>query len=219
MVRAIARQTATCVVLFVLLLAGTAYAKHETPNPFLISDCTTITQPGSYVLTNNIVATPSSIITVTPPGFVSTTACIVITADFVTLDLAGFVITGSELGASCADGIATTEDVDHYGIYVHSGTVANFSCASSGVGVFLYGNGHTVEHIRALKNHDGIIVLSFTASHFAGHRIVGNTAISNPSTGIFVECPAVVLENTAAGNGSQIQENGACTSLENSPLP
>ena len=59
MARAITRQTATCVALFVLLLAGTANATKPTPNPFLISDCTTITQPGSYVLTNTTLSPPT----------------------------------------------------------------------------------------------------------------------------------------------------------------
>jgi len=59
MKRTIARQTAISVVLFVLVIAGTAHAKNENPIP--VEGCTTINDPGSYVVTNNITATPDKL--------------------------------------------------------------------------------------------------------------------------------------------------------------
>ena len=51
-----------------------------------IEKCQTISQPGSYKLVNNLT-------------FRSTTGgtCLLITADFVTIDLAGFTITGPQI--------------------------------------------------------------------------------------------------------------------------
>jgi hypothetical protein len=171
-----------------------------------ISNCTTITRPGSYTSINNITATTSN---------VNGGACILIQADFVTFNLAGFAITGSNL-PFFIQGIATSGN--HNGIYVHSGTIANFS----DVGVNLSGDGLTVEGIRAVNNSGGGISASNPGGK-NGHWIVGNTAISNGDFGINVFCPAVVLENVAAGNGAgttgeQIVAGfTAYTAAENSP--
>ena len=204
-------STVICIGLFLFLVAGTSHAQLIP-----IRNCTTISTPGSYILTNNITATPSNILPV-PQAIAK--ACIVITADFVTLNLAGFAITASNLGSTLATGIDTPNGTDLHGIYVHDGTVANFSVD----GVLLVGVGHTVEHIRALNNgRAGIQVYGVFA--IGGGRLVGNTLISNQVEGIYVACPAVVLENAAAGNGNgssfqQIEESppGSCTSQENSP--
>lgn len=206
-----AHSTVICVALLVGLFGGTMHATTA------ISSCFKITHPGSYVLTGNITATASNVICC---GISGLPACILIAADFVTLNLNGFAVTNST--APSAHGISTDKNlttgnaVDHYGIYVYSGTVANFP----GVGVYLFGAGHTVEHIRAVRNgEEGIWVRSFSDPTMA-HRIVGNTAISNGGGGIFVACPAVVLENVAAGNpaGADILEFGSgCTNAENNP--
>ena len=207
------RSTDIWLGLFVLLFAGTVQA--EILNP-LVSNCTIISQPGSYTVINNITATPSNVKPL--PGTSGAYACILITADFVTLNLNGFSITGSNLGSTPASGIST-DVVEHTGIYVHSGTVANFSQAW---GIELLGNGHTVEHIRAVMNGSGIAAFSLLgASGVNGHRIVSNTAVSNVGGGILVYCPAVVLENAVAGNGPfQIEIAGGCLSgVQNSPAP
>jgi len=61
-----------------------------------ISTCTRITHPGAYALAKNITATTVDLTSTWNPGFI---ACIVIDADFVTLDLGGYVITGP--GGTC----------------------------------------------------------------------------------------------------------------------
>jgi hypothetical protein len=71
--------------LFPIALAiGTIILEREADarEPTMIKACGTISQPGSYELANNLTATPN-------------TDCLVITANFVTIDLAGFSIAGS----------------------------------------------------------------------------------------------------------------------------
>jgi len=151
-------STAICVGLFVVLIPATSQA-FVTP----ISNCTTISQPGSYVVTNNINATPSNLNYLPISG---QAGCIVITASFVTLNLGGFAIDGSGLGSTSASGIIGVGN----GMYVQSGTVAKFADK----GVSLNGYGNTVEHIRAFSNGaDGIFLQR------PGGRIVGNTAVFN----------------------------------------
>lgn len=202
---------------FLFLIAGTSQAYAQ---PIPISGCTIITQPGSYIVTNNIAASPFNVQNL-PGGGVT---CIGIAADFVTLDLGGFTITAFNLPATPFEQAIRTDFVDRKGINVHSGTVANFS----GAAVFLIGLGHTVEHIRAVNNHGGIVVTSLGGPGTNGHRIIGNTVLSNTMGGIEVGCPALVVGNVAAGNGNgtpgeQIFEvppaasASPCTNAENVP--
>ena len=172
-----------------------------------ISGCTTISAPGPYELSKNIAATASDLQPIPGTG---TTACILVAADFVALDLAGYTITGPSSG----NNIGISTDVStRKGIEVRSGAVTKFSD-----GIFLQGSGHTVKHVRAIGNADFGIDVEAT-----GSRIVGNTANDNGLVGIKVLCPAVVLENLAVGNTDmQIDEDttaGVCTSLENNPAP
>jgi hypothetical protein len=191
------------VVCTVLLLAGTSYAQFTNP----INNCTTISQPGSYVVTNNIFATTSNLNFVSISG---QAGCIVVTSNFVTLDLGGFIIVASGLGSTSATGVIGVGN----GIHVRSGTVAKFTYR----GVWLNGYGNTVEHIGAFSNGaDGIVLFR------PGGRVVANTAVFNGGNGVSVSCPAVVLENVGTSNsGKQIFEDtllGTCTSLENNPAP
>jgi hypothetical protein len=186
---------------FVLAL-GAGVARAQTK----INSCGTITESGPYVLSKDITASATDLITA-GPGFV----CIVIAADFVTLDLAGYTISGPGVGSVSTFGIAN--DISRQGTVVRSGTVTNFGT----FGIFLQGSGMTVEHIRAMNNGStGIAV-----EGGRGHRIVGNILVGNLVFGIVVTCPAVVLENVASGNGfDTIQASGAgCTLAENSPAP
>ena len=54
-----------------------------------ISKCTTISKPGSYVLTRNLTASGD---------------CLMVAANFVTLDLGGWVITGNGTGTGSQTG-------------------------------------------------------------------------------------------------------------------
>ena len=64
-----------------IILTGGAIAREEGPTE--IEKCRTIDKPGSYKLVNNLTGPLSG------PG-----DCLEIAADFVTIDLAGFTISG-----------------------------------------------------------------------------------------------------------------------------
>src|SRR5205823_2429568 len=71
--------------------------------PITITACRTIDQPGSYVLANNLFATGD---------------CLVVRANFVTIDLAGFLIIGDGTGAGISSELLGTT--------VRNGTVVSF---------------------------------------------------------------------------------------------
>jgi hypothetical protein len=87
-----------------------------------IEKCQTISQPGAYKLANNLTASG---------------ICLVITADFVTIDLAGFTITGpNPPNGSSSPAIMATAN----GIAVRNGSISGF-----GGGINLGGEGSIVE--------------------------------------------------------------------------
>jgi hypothetical protein len=113
----------------------------------VISECTTIGKPGSYVLTRNLTAAGD---------------CVVIAADFVTLDLAGWVITGD---GSTGRGVTG----GGRGITVRNGTVTGFS-----LGVML-GAGAVVEKVRAIDNGgDGAGIATGSSSMISGNTVSGS---------------------------------------------
>ncbi len=85
------KTPASCFAIVLALAAmivapvASARADDREEAPIEIEKCQTISQPGSYKLVNNLVSTSGN--------------CLVIAADFVTVDLAGFSITGSGTGA------------------------------------------------------------------------------------------------------------------------
>jgi hypothetical protein len=199
------------VVIFALSVNG-AWAAQENTKP--VENCTTITQPGSYFLGNNIApASTSAMIPATIGGF-SSFACILIASDFVTLDLAGYTIFGPSANIATY-GIST--DIAHVGITVENGTVTKFTVAA----VNLEGSSHAVAHIRAINNNPPFGTGIQTG---ADGRVIGNIA-NNNGQGIIVTCPSVVLENMAANNDISIFEgtdgspNPLCTNFENNPAP
>ena len=119
-----------------LILASRPAAHAEDSRqegPIDIDKCQTISQPGSYKLINNL--------TFKGPA---NSACLSITANFVTLDLAGFTITGisqndqQPRAAIEADGNTT-------GITVRNGSISG---AGFTVGVNLGGDGSLVEGLH-----------------------------------------------------------------------
>jgi hypothetical protein len=113
----------------------------------VISECTTIGKPGSYVLTRNLTAAGD---------------CVVIAADFVTLDLAGWVITGD---GSTGRGVTG----GGRGITVRNGTVTGFSLA------VMLGAGAVVEKVRAIDNGgDGAGIATGSSSMISGNTVSGS---------------------------------------------
>jgi hypothetical protein len=209
-------------------LSCTALAPAAYAAPQGINNCRTITQPGSYVLRDNLAASGD---------------CLVIQADFVTIDLDGFVIAGNGTGAGITD-----RNVAQRGITVRNGTIAGFFR-----GIDLDGSqGVAVERVRAFSNAGhGILagrlslVTGSTASENGigisveagstvlgntvgrnqigiagniGTSVINNTSRNNSSIGVSVSCPSLVLGNTATANPVDVQliGGGACTSEHNS---
>jgi hypothetical protein len=191
----------TCFVLFSasFALSASAFAQQHTKT---ISNCTTISEPGSYEVNKVIRATERDLRPI--PEFAGVFACILVQADLVTLDLKGYTIIGTGRVAG-ALGVA---GVDRSDIDVRSGKITNFEIA-----LFGQGRGWTVENINASRNGTGIFVTGP-----GGHRVNGNIANDNSVTGIAVQCPSVVLGNMAHGNASNlVVDPVACTRSHNNP--
>jgi hypothetical protein len=196
--------------------------KHVTT----IDKCTVIDKPGAYLLGKVIQASERDLTPV--PGFPNT-ACILITSDFVTLDLGGNTIIGPGRSIAMAAGVWVQRVL---GVKVHSGNITNFF---GGLGSL--GTASRIEHISAFDTEFGIQVIG-QGSHLigntayrnelgitvggAGSRAIGNIALANSGRGIEIVCPSVVLENAAfnnpPGNDIVIIQGVDCTREHNNPF-
>jgi hypothetical protein len=183
--------------------------------PAKIKVCQTISEPGSYELANNL----------TGPSGVD---CLVITANGVTIDLAGFTISADRTGI-----VARPSSGRLRGIAVRNGSISGFG----GAGVDLRSaDGSIVEGLRVyggsalgiaasgvVKGNSvfevgggpgagtGIFATGVvTGNYAAGNRLIGidvgqgSTVIGNTANGNFigirVACPANLTDNTAVNN-------------------
>jgi hypothetical protein len=184
--------------------------------PIKIKKCQVISQSGSYVLANNL----------TGPNPMNNN-CLFITASFVTIDLAGFTISGAPAGSGGAAIASFSGLVD--GIAVRNGTMVG-----GGAGVELLGSGSIVEGARVFADPSlpgtgqGIVVthgivkgnivvgVGSGIEVGQGSTVIGNTALNNSGVGIAVVCPANVTNNTATGNSVNIQLSGeGCNNTNN----
>ncbi|KPJ97703.1 MAG: hypothetical protein AMK71_12825, partial [Nitrospira bacterium SG8_35_4] len=163
-----------------------------------ISACgTAISSSGSYYVTGNLTTTGT---------------CITVTADNVTIDLMGFVLTGDGAGADYGIYINNVSNVE-----VKNGTVANFYR-----GLYAYNGSATessnrVTNVRAMANSSqGIYLVSYNnlvkecaaADNVgdgiyagAGSTVTNNTAYNNQGTrGIYGDTGSTVTNNTAYNN-------------------
>jgi len=148
--------SALLIVLFVMCMTERAAAATGTP----ISACgITITVPGNYYVTRNLTG---------PSG----TACIVISANNVTIDLQGNTLTGNGTGY----GIFTNCQCILSNAAVVNGTVQNFSH-----GVFLDSSYSAVVNLLVKNN-------------------TGTLSNGNDATGVFVRDYSVVANTTVSGN-------------------
>jgi hypothetical protein len=165
--------------------------RHE--GPIEIQKCQTISQPGSYELADNLTTNGN---------------CLVITADFVTIDLAGFTITGTGTVVDLGAGIlAAPSSGELQGIAVRNGSISGFEA-----GVDLKSaTGSIVEGLRVsitVTNSVGIaasgIVKGNTVSAGVGSGISATGTITENNTiggrlGIGVGKGSTVIGNTATG--------------------
>jgi hypothetical protein len=164
-----------------LFLGLAALASPALAAPQVITTCQVISQPGSYVLGNNLTATGD---------------CLQVATNFVTIDLNGFAITGNGTGV----GILELRASPFRGITLRNGTITKFF---QGI-LFHYSTGMTVERIYAADN-------GFTAISLGDHAIVRDcTTVDNGGTGIQVGYASLVRNNVSSMNGSGgiIADNG-----------
>jgi hypothetical protein len=182
--------------------ASTQAQDSREEGPIEIDKCQTINQPGSYRLVNNL----------TFKG--STGVCLQITADFVTIDLAGFTISGPALVVVFGPNTtAIAAGNDTTGIAVRNGSISGF-----GFGVTLGGDGSIVEGLRVfgrgtaltgiaatgivkgntvvgIANADGVEAVGISATGI----VTGNYALNNRIRGLLIGQGSTVIGNTASG--------------------
>ena len=174
-------------------LAG-ARADGREEGPFEIEKCQTISKSGSYK------HGPS------PPG-----VCLDITTNAVTIDLAGFTISGP--GVTLFNNTtAIAAGPDSFGITVRNGSISGFD-----TGVDLEGNGSIVEGLRVFSIGTGIIA----AGIVRGNAVVGVSGRRTPGisatgtvTGNYVT--SFRIAGILIGQGSTVIGN---TSTNNAPAP
>jgi hypothetical protein len=221
------------VALAVALVSPPAWA-----DPTVITACQTISQPGAYVLANDIGSGTEG------------ADCLTITVSNVTIDLAGFSVSGPEHGIIARAGSQVLQGI----------TVRNRSVGGRVFAVLLeQADGSIVEGLHTFGGLGGGIVakgivrgntavggffgepgisasgvvtdnyvsggvVGIAASGTvrgntaignvvgidvsAGSTVIGNTATGNSEVGIQADCPSNLTDNTAVNNGKNLVLNG-----------
>ncbi len=175
-----------------LVTVGLGIPPVASATPTIIGTCMTIGSAGSYVVDKNLTASGDH--------------CLVIEADDVTIDLAGFRLMGD--GTAGASGI-TDKGILRRNIAIRNGTIQGF--AHRGIDL-AEGRQIKVEEVRLHTNGGGGI--------FGGHITIVKDCIveSNGSDGIVVNA-AVVTGKTVRGNtGSGIVAAGQNTLINNTAI-
>jgi hypothetical protein len=194
-------------VTFIAALFFGSCASAQTGELQSISGCRLIDQPGSYVLTRNITARQQDLRSIGP-------SCILIVADFVTLDLRGYTLTGPGSGFGI---YSTANSVGNFpsATVVRNGSIRNFDRGiafegyghaaedvrlmnNSGAGLTFDGAGSSAERVHTLFNNNGILCFGVF-----GHSVRHSEVILNNTDGIsFNACPgSSAIGNTVFGNG------------------
>ena len=154
------------------LLAGLAIASQALAAPRVLQNCTTITESGAYIVGRNISASGD---------------CFVIAADFVNVDLDGFVVSGSGTGSAFVEQLA----VGRRGLGVRNGVVTGFAN-----GVFMLNSSAMVIDRMHFTNNG-------TTGVRAGNMVtVSNSMFLNNGTGMALDQRAMVTGNTVNDNAA-----------------
>jgi hypothetical protein len=176
------------------LLAATLLAREAGADPKNLKNCKTLSAPGSYVLADNLNAAGD---------------CLVLAADFVTIDLNGFSIAGNGTGSA----VKSENDDLRKGIRIFNGTIRSFE---TGVNFGFTGTQISVERVHVIDNSNvGIgvnqqaivkdCVLSGNGDGInVGSRslVVGNNSSFNTASGIVVGVGSTIIGNTVGVNGN-----------------
>jgi hypothetical protein len=185
-----------------LLLASILAAIPAAAAPRVLNNCAALTEPGSYVVGRNLSATGD---------------CFVVQADFVTVDLDGFVITGNGTGSAFAESLS----VGRHDIVIRNGVITGFASAV-GMG---HSNSVSVDRITATANTFNALVLGDTSTvtnsritnnnglgMLMGARalVTGNTVNENQGAGINVGTGSSIIGNAVGRNqtGIFVSEGG-----------
>jgi len=156
-------------ILLVLSLGTTAL---EAAGPTRLNSCTTIVSSGSYILDRDLTAAGD---------------CLLIHAHYVTVDLAGFTISGNGTGRGIYDG-----GVSRRGIAIRNGTITSFQ---TGV-VLAFSRSNVVESLRILFSlEDGLQV--------GGQSIVRNNLVNENGRDGIVHTGGgtTIVDNVVTDNG------------------
>jgi hypothetical protein len=170
--------------------------------PTEIEKCQTIDKPGSYKLVRNLTFTGTS-------GACLEVTTAIGTTDFVTIDLAGFTISGPAVRGT--EGIAGMGNRTPLGLAVRNGSIQGF-----GVGViFANADGIIVEGLRVAQSLQGgieigtgivrgntvvNIIETQSAGIAAGGLVTGNFSGFNAAAGFLIAPGSTVIGNTATNN-------------------
>jgi hypothetical protein len=160
-------------------VAGVKAQDAREEGPTDIEKCQTIDKPGSYRLVNNLKTGPNA-------------SCLVITADFVAIDLAGFTITGggSNTFPRVGAGIAAAPSSGRLvGIAVRNGSISGFS---TGVNLFS-ADASIVGGLRVTG--DGMMTINGIT---ANEIVRGNTVFfiaGGPNEGVGITATGIVTGN------------------------
>lgn len=137
----------------------------------------TITQPGSYYLTTNLTCTGTS------------SNGISVYADYVTLDLNGYTLTGANVFEG---GAAVYQPSGYRGLAVLNGAVTLWK--GSFGGLYMSGKGNKVKDVRAFENSTGIIL---------GEAALAEDCLSynNSVMGVYLNRNSVAKRCSADSNG------------------
>jgi hypothetical protein len=204
--------------------------------PTAITGCQTISQSGSYVVANNLFNI----------NFGAT--CLIITANDVTIDLAGFSIaadprrgagiqavapsSGHLQGIAVRNG-ASTVDLDSADLSIVEGLRVNCGFPLPiGNGIIARGivKGNTVGASVGTTCSTGISATgTVTGNYVVNSRtgikigqwstVIGNTATNNTEFGIVADCPSNLTDNTAVNNGTNLVLNGEGCHNEDNVAP
>lgn len=180
------KTTYRIILTALLAFAGTLTTFAQARKP-ISSVPYTITKPGNYYLSRDLV--------VTKPGKGGVTDCITILANNVTLDL-----NGRELSTTLDSGVGVMTHNDASSIRVFNGTVRGFI-----IGVYLYGNTNfTVEDVAAINSRDTGIIAYGSASVVRRCRVSGTGSGAQAggafANGILCPLPNSVIEDCIVGN-------------------
>lgn len=181
----------------VVLMSSLVCSTASAGGPVKINKCKTIKKSGSYVVMKNLRAT------VKRGG-----DCIIINADYVTLDLNGFTLTGLENDTGYG---VWDNGTANRGATIKNGTVKGFY---QGVDLSTSYN-TTIEKIGAYENSvngfsvgiASIIIDNKCANNgwngiYAqrGSLVKGNITQDNDGVGFWIECPSIMINNISHTN-------------------